>query len=78
MFFKLIPAVCILSFASISVRAQETLRALPMPSEIHPSEGFLSIDGSYQISLGGYHVVLRSTTHHFTFGCRHRLARLCN
>ena len=37
-----------------SVQAQEALRVLPMPSEIQPGEGFLSVDGSFRISLGGY------------------------
>ncbi|MGO8816600.1 MAG: beta-N-acetylhexosaminidase [Terriglobia bacterium] len=58
MSFKLIFAICLMSFVSASVRAQDALRVLPMPSEIAPGEGFLAVDASFRLSLGGYHDAL--------------------
>ena len=54
MLFKATLLFCIAFVGLSSVQAQEALRVLPMPSEIQPGEGFLSVDGSFRISLGGY------------------------
>jgi hexosaminidase len=55
MLFKATLLFCIALIGLSSARAQETPRVLPMPSEIQPGEGFLAIDASFRISLGGYH-----------------------
>ena len=58
MSFKAMLVVCIALFGLLSVRAQEPLRLMPMPSEVKQGEGALAIDASFRISLGGYHDAL--------------------
>jgi hexosaminidase len=51
---ELMTILLLVSVGLSTAAAQEPLRVLPLPREVKPGEGFLSIDPSFHISLSGY------------------------